>query len=398
MGAPPTLILFFTRFPVATETFLQREVEALRDLGVQLELWSFWEGDDAFAGLSIRRMPLWRMLSLFFWLPYWMLCAPRATLSLLKSFCSRRPPNRINWGENLLGLGCGFCLARAFTKRNQPFVLHAVWGSLPATVAWTISRLTGLPFTFAAHAYDLFEDGGDGLLREKCLEAEWIRTSTQAGVARLTEKGAATAKISVIRRGLIPLPKFQPREVAQGGVIHILSVGRLVEKMGYLLQMDVYAELKRRQIPFLAEIVGEGPLRAVLIDRISRLGLENEVTLCGALPFGAVTEKLSSCGVALFTGIVAESGDRAGFPNFVGEAMAYGAPVVCTPVGAVTEVVSDGVNGRIARDPAELAHALAAMASKPEETLRQVQAARKWVEENFDARANMERFRQALRV
>ena len=55
--APPAheLVLFFTRFPYPTETFLQREVTAFRALGVRLRLVSLWGGATEFDGMPVER-------------------------------------------------------------------------------------------------------------------------------------------------------------------------------------------------------------------------------------------------------------------------------------------------------------------------------------------------------
>lgn len=399
MPASSTLVLLFTTFPVATETFLQREVKALAAEGVDLELWSLWKGKAKFGNLPVNRPSVAGWFSVLGSVPYWALRHPRRFLRILRPFLSRRPPNRLNLGENLLGLALGLRFARVFEKRRDPFVLHAVWASLPATFAWTLFTLTGKGFSFAAHAYDLFEDGGDWLLPEKCRDAFWIRTSARVGESRLRELGAAGEKIAMIRRGLLEWPPTRdPAERRPEAILRIVSVGRLVEKMGHALQLQAYAELHAQDIAFEAEWIGDGPLRATLNEQIVEFGLENHVRLRGARPFSEVRRVLSQSNLALFTGVVAANGDQAGFPNFIGEAMAWGVPVVATRVGAVEEVITDGVNGLIATNRAEIVAAVKSIRDNPAAARVRASRAREWIEENFDARANMRRFRIELGV
>lgn len=397
MGAPVTLVLLFTTYPVATETFLQREVEALNEAGARLELWSLWKGEAAWGGLPVRRPSVAQCLLLFWWLPYWAVRRPRAIGRIIACLFRRWPPNWMNFWENLLGIGLGLRHAASFERRRDDFVLHAVWASLPAAFAWTVSGLTGCSFTFAGHAYDLFEDGGDWLLPEKCQRATWIRTSTDAAAARLCDAGATPERVEVIRRGLLdlPPPRAAPSPDASRAVL-ILSVGRLVPKMGYSLQMEVYAQLVRMKFLFKAEIIGAGVEEADLRDRIEQLGLAEHVSLLGGLPFSQVEMALARADVALFTGVVAPNGDRAGFPNFVGEAMVAGVPVVATPVGAVPEAVVDAETGLLAETATALAEAVAEVVRDPAAARLRADRARSWVEHHFDARANMRLFRTRL--
>src|SRR5437867_3912598 len=63
----------------------------------------------------------------------------------------------------------------------------------------------------------------------------------------------------------------------------ILSIGRLVEKKGFDILIDAAALLRRRGLKFKVEVVGEGPLRRSLEERIHSLGLDDTFTLRGML-------------------------------------------------------------------------------------------------------------------
>jgi glycosyltransferase involved in cell wall biosynthesis len=387
------LILLFTTFPVATETFLQREVRALRELGVDLEMWSCWGGEADFDGMPVHRLSQWGWSSLVFWIPYWFLRGPRRFFRLFQPWWRRPPPNWTNFLENLAGLGIGARLARRFeTSADDPFI-HAVWATMPTTVAWTTRILTDRPYSFAAHAYDLFEHGGDWILPVKIAAAQGVRTSTEVGAQRLREAGAREMRLAMIRRGFETLPAYRsPRPAGARGpesVCRILSVGRLVEKMGYLTQLQVYRRLGERGFAFTAEIIGEGPDRARIEAEIARLGLASRIRLHGHRTIEEVWEALEVADVALFTGGVAQSGDRAGFPNFLGEAMAVGVPVVTTPVGAVQEVIRHAQEGLVVATEDALSLAILETWSDPAAAAERTMRARAWIETHFDAAKNM---------
>ena len=391
--AAKRVALLFTRFPVATETFLQREVIALqrkaRDWPV-FALWPTTEGgvegmtaDHTFHG--------WHLLTLFWWLPYWTIRDPKAMRSLAEALVNARVPNLVNFMETLLGLGYALVRARALAGRHDHF--HAVWASAPATAAWALYKLTGTPFSMSGHAYDLYEDGGDGLLGVKIPDARFIRTSTDAGRQRWMELGCPADKIHVIRRGLLKLPQLEPGPTAEPAPpYHLLAVGRLVEKMGYSVLLRILAGLQRSGFPFRATIVGSGPLLGTLRRQCERLGLDETVEFTGGLPYREVTWHYREADLFLFSGQVARSGDRAGFPNAIGEAMAWGVPVCASAVGAVPEGVHDGETGLLYADPEEAAAKIRELFNDCARYAAIRRAARQWIEREFDAHRNMDRF------
>jgi len=398
MGVRPTqservVALLFTRYPVATETFLQREVAALRLLGERPLLLALWPCGKLNGSAPDKPDDLLHPLelcTLFWWLPYWLVRNPRGMSRIADALISMRRPTPLNIAENLLGFGYGILRARRLCARCTH--LHAVWASAPAAAAFALHALTGLPYSIAGHAYDLFEDGGDGLLEEKVRRAHFIRTSTEYAKRRWLRFGAGEAQVRVIRRGLPELPAFPPCRPPLPPYT-ILSVGRFVEKMGYPFLFEVLDLLRRRKVPFRAILVGTGPLLESMRRRARDAGLSGQLEMTGHLPYEKVEVLYAEADLFLFTGQVAQSGDRAGFPNAIGEAMAWGVPVCARPVGAVSEVIEDGVNGFIVHTPREAAATAQLLLENTEGHARIREAARRWVETAFDSVANMRRLR-----
>ena len=151
--------------------------------------------------------------------------------------------------------------------------------------------------------------------------------------------------------------------------------------------------MKKAGHDFEARIVGDGPLRDSLETRTAELGLARHVKFVGRLEQAGVWEQLAWADVLLHTGVVARSGDRDGLPNVIPEAMAAGVLVVTSPVSATTEAVQPGQTGLVADVTMPLAWTVAlrrlAEDDKLAESLRA--AARRWVEENYDAHRNTAR-------
>ncbi len=399
--AGPEVVLLFTRFPYPTETFLQREVTALHARGVRLRLVSLWGGAAEFEGLPVDQFNRWRLFTVLWRLP-WETWRTRGGFlaDMLRALVSKPPPGWWNFWENLLGAGYGVVEAARY-RRERPRHVHAVWASAPAGAAWAVWRLTGIPFSMAAHAYDLYEHGGDWLLREKIALARFVRTSTEMAGATLRERGTPAEKLVVIRRGLAVLPPFKPLRPARA-TLRIACVARLVEKKGLERQLELYAAARAAGLELEVRVFGSGPMHPRLAAQIRALELGGVVELMGHRPLPEIFAALAWADVLVHTGIVARSGDRDGLPNVIPEAMAAGAVVVTSPAAATTEAIAHERTGLVARveDTAAWIDAWRRLATDDGLCERLRGAARDWVQTNFDVHRNAalldERFRREM--
>ncbi|HYP15913.1 MAG TPA: glycosyltransferase family 4 protein [Opitutus sp.] len=390
-ASEPVIAYLFTTFPKPTETFLQREIIAMRAHGVALRLYSLWGGGGTFRGVPVRRFAKWRLLTLLWMIPYEAWRRPEVLKELLRGVARRRPPSWLNFWENMLGAGFA-CLFARECRRQPPTLVHAAWGGAPATAAWLLWRLDGHRFSAAAHAYDIYEHGGDWWLREKLEHAAFVHTSTEMARGALIQRPLAPEKIVCIRRGLDRLPALKPLR-RHRDPLHLVCVARLVEKKGLDHQLRIYAALREAGLDFEAHIVGEGPLRPALESLAGRLGVASQVTFTGHLAQHDVWTQLAWADVMLHTGVIAPSGDRDGLPNVIPEAMSIGVLVVTSPAAGTTEAITDGVTGFVAapETPDAWVAALRRLARDDALAEQLRGAARAWVEENFDAHKNAAR-------
>jgi colanic acid/amylovoran biosynthesis glycosyltransferase len=388
---PPVITYLFTTFPKSTETFLQREIIAMKAHGVGLRLYSLWGGGGTFRGVPVARFNKWRLFTLLWLIPLEARRRPEVLRQLLRGLFTRRAPSWLNFWENMLGAGFACVHLREF-RAQPPALVHAAWGGAPATAAWLLWRIDGHRFTAAAHAYDIYEHGGDWWLKDKLEHAHFIHTSTEMGRRSLVERGIGADRIVCIHRGLDRLPLVKPLR-RDRSPLRIVCVARLVEKKGLDHQMRIYAALRAADMPFEARIVGDGPLRASLERLAGGLGVAANVAFTGHLPQHEVWNQLEWADVLVHTGVVAPSGDRDGLPNVIPEAMAAGVLVVTSPAAATTEAVTQGVTGVVAPVEAtgDWVAALRRLSTDDAFAERLRRAARQWVEENFDAHKNAAR-------
>ena len=126
---------------------------------------------------------------------------PREFLTALRFLWGSPCPNLQNFNETFLGLGFALTEARRFQREGYRGI-HGIWATMPATAAYALSKLTGIPYSMGAHAYDLFRKGGDWMLPLKLREASMVRTSSQSSAKRLEALGVGKNGIKLIRRGL----------------------------------------------------------------------------------------------------------------------------------------------------------------------------------------------------
>ncbi|MFA5123983.1 glycosyltransferase, partial [Zavarzinia sp.] len=133
---------------------------------------------------------------------------------------------------------------------------------------------------------------------------------------------------------------------------HLGIVATLRSWKGHLFLLDAFAQLDRPGLHLL--IVGEGPMRGPIEEKIAALGIGGRVTLAGQR--SDPEHWLRAMDVFCLPSYANE-----GVPQAILQAMLCGLPIVTTPVGAILEAVSDKTSALIVppRDAAALAAAIA---------------------------------------
>ncbi|MFQ5706401.1 MAG: glycosyltransferase family 4 protein [bacterium] len=225
--------------------------------------------------------------------------------------------------------------------------IHAHFAATATTVAKGISKLTGLPYSFTAHAYDLFKTSVDRRdFEEKIVWAEFVRTVSQFHLNYINSINgkAATSKIKVLSYG-VDTACFRPRQVEREPQFTILTVANLVPKKGLSVLIEACAILSTQVSNWKAIVVGDGPLRASLERQIDQWQLAKRIALPGAVAHSELCAIYNSCDVFVLPCVKTADGDRDGLPNVLLEAMATGKPVISTPVAGIPELITDGKTG-----------------------------------------------------
>jgi glycosyltransferase involved in cell wall biosynthesis len=274
--------------------------------------------------------------------------------------------------------------------------LHAHFGSDATTVALLAGQLAATPFSYTAHARDIYHTYVDllsdnAMRRLKMEQAAFVATVSDYNKCYLDRLvlPAVRPRIHRLYNG-IDLSLFRPREEEREEALFV-GVGRLVEKKGFSGLVEACRRLKAEGRSFRCVIVGEGPERESLEAAIEAAHLGDSLELAGAKPQEDLLGIIARATAVVLPCVVTPSGDRDGLPTVLLEALALGIPCVTTRVSGNPEIVDEGETGFIV-DPGEapeLAAAMARFLDDPDLSRSMAGACRRKAERDFDLKANV---------
>ena len=395
-----------TFFPALSETFIRREVAALVEAGLPVEVIAqqphgaehfdaetrYWMERTSYA---VARAPGARA-GREFW--SFFRRRPLATAGLYCYLAFRRhgaieslEMTRSLWRRALW-------LAAALRERGITHV-HSPWATADALIALIAARLVGARYTVQARASDLHKHVQQYGLAERLGHAEAIVTNAHYNepVIRSKLREGTEKAIHVIYEGidLARLPPPPERRRPPGHVPLILCVARLVEPKGIEVLIRACRILKDQGRTVRCEILGgRNPAETnyyIALMKVRRtLDLEHDVLFSGACSFEGVLEKYAAADVYALAAVQSADGRRDVTPNTLIEAMAMKLPIVSTRSGAIPELIEDGVSGLLveSRNAEALAAAIARLLDDASLRTALGEAARRRAEERFDIARN----------
>jgi glycosyltransferase involved in cell wall biosynthesis len=403
VSAEPTIAYVLGTFPQPSQTFITREVRGLKQLGVDLQVYALarrtpltlepidraWYDEVTFVPRALAPSVVAANL-------HYLLRAPGTYLRTWRTLLGlpHRPPLLVARAAVLLLRAAWIALA--IERRGGCRQVHAHFALAQTEVAIAISRLLDVPFSFTAHARDIFAT--PSALEEKIRAASLVVTCTQYNVDHLRRlvPDVPASRIRLVYHGVeidSPDRPTPPPVAAAASDPVILAAGRLIEKKGFDTLIDACAVLRSRAVPFRCRIIGDGPLKGALRRRAADAGVDDAVDFTEWMPSTALRLEMTRATVFAMPSRIANRGDRDGIPNVVLEAMAAGLPVVATSVSGLPEVVADGVTGLLVPpgDPLRLAAALQTMLSDPALRSRVARAATEQLAREFALSASSRR-------
>ncbi len=333
-------------YPRATDTFIQREVAALRRAGLTVETIavrrpSLREQGTAEQEEERRRThyllpsPPWRLLADHLGL-VWQ--GPGRYLRAIRLALGVRAPGV----RALIYQLFYFAEAGMVAARMRRLGLRHVHNHAPDSsgyVAMLAAELADLSYSMTIHGFGILAEPGRWRLREKIEQALFtICISDYArSQAMLWSQRSCWPHLHVVHCGIEPHSVTARHHEGRGQ--RLLYVGRFDHVKGLPLLLEAFATLAGDDPALHLDMVGDGPERQDLLAMVAELGLQERITFHGYHSQAQLQDDYDRADLFVLTSFVE------GIPVVLMEAMAQGVPVVAPRITGVPELVDDGVNG-----------------------------------------------------
>lgn len=351
-------------YPRASDTFIQREVAALRDLGHDVLTCSIRttgaehlvgpeqraEHATTFKVLDACKSPARLLCAHLRWMRH-----PARYLRTLKLAWDTAPKGIKGRLYNLIYFLEAGVLADELARHGVEH-LHNHIAKASCTVAMLASGLSGIPYSFTLHGPDIFFEPHHWRIDEKAARAAFVACISDFCRSQLMcfADQAHWDRFHIVHCGVDPA-RYQtaPHEGQD-----ILFVGRLAAVKGVPVLLEAIADLHKTFKDSRVTLIGDGPDRAALEAQARGLPVE----FLGYKSQAEVAEALARTDLFVLPSFAE------GVPVVLMEAMASGVPVVTTQIAGVPELVRDHHAGLLVPpgDSAALSRAIATLLANPE--------------------------------
>jgi colanic acid/amylovoran biosynthesis glycosyltransferase len=397
-----------SHYPAVSHAFVLREVEALREQGVEVQTLSIHRADpnhllaDAdrrAAATTFSVLPV-GALSLLTAHVAAFLRSPRRYLSALALAVRTGAPGVRERLWHLFYFGEAMVLLR-HCRRTRITHIHAQFADSATDVAMLVAHYqralrsgeAGMTWSLAVHGsvefYNVIRHG----LAPKLAHAEFSVAISDFGRSQLMTLSSADRwpHIHVVHCGVNPEVYVPPaRRSASDQRAEVLCVGRLLPGKGLSLLFESVAQLRHEGLDVVVTLVGDGPARSELEAAAASLGLARDVRFVGAVGQDQIRGFYERADVFCLPSFAE------GIPVVVIEAMAMELPVLCTRIMGIPELVEHGEEGLLVAPGRVdvLTDALRTLVRSPEERRRLGTAARRKVAREFDVRVSARHLRE----
>ena len=379
-------------YPAISHTFIFREIQSLRQNGLEVFPVSIDRSDDL--GKMTREekceaeevkvlkdvnplWAIWSVLRVFVRSPMGFLRMVKMTLGL----CLKGPKSAVK----AFGYLAETILFLDWIDDKEIDHIHEHFANPTAFIAMLANRYKNWGYSISVHGPDVFYQVDTAMLVQKIMAARFVRCIShycRSQLWRLVPVGMWN-KFHIVHCGVDP-ELYSPVRRHENAVPEILCVGRLTSAKGQHILLDAAQQIKQQGHSFHLTFVGEGEDRLSLEDQIRDLHLEEQVSLTGALGQDRVMDYYRKADLFVLPSFAE------GVPVVLMEAMALELPVISTRITGIPELIEDGQNGLLVTpgNSVELAESIVRILKSKSLAIRLGKEGRKAVLDEFNQREN----------
>lgn len=244
---------------------------------------------------------------------------------------------------------CAYRMADRLCRKNKYEFINTHFAVPSGPLGVWISKKHGIPNILSLHGGDLYDP-----TKKLSPHRSWIFRKSVSWVLHHSDFVVAQSENTKCNAGryyaydnsqirIIPLPyeKVKIESVSRKKMgmnekdTYLVSVGRLVQRKGFDFLLEAVAELKDIRLI----LIGDGPQREHLRQKIQNMQMEDRVILTGQISEKKKFQYLENADMYVLSSV------HEGFGIVLQEAMQAGLPIVSTDFGGQTDLISQGENG-----------------------------------------------------
>jgi glycosyltransferase involved in cell wall biosynthesis len=242
----------------------------------------------------------------------------------------------------------GFFPGLSILREWKPELIHVHFAVPTGILAYFLSRLRHLPYILTAHLGDV--PGGVPEKTDRWFRfiypftpRIWKEADLVIAVSDYTRELALKhydIDIRVIPNGVkLPEDYQRPDQLQISNPPRIIFAGRFQPQKNLIFLIEALGQVK--DLPWICTLIGDGPQREAIEEKINQLGLVGRVHLTGWIHTEEVWQALGESDLLVMPSL------SEGLPVVGVHALAHGLAIVANQAGGLSDLVEDGGNGRL---------------------------------------------------
>ncbi len=376
-------------FPLPSETFASNDVKVLRDLGVDISVYSLKNRDKNYNNLiKSRNLEKIKIISGNFAKNILGILFAFKNLILFFSLFKWLLKNDFDKPKHLIKMialiPMSFYIFEKL-KIEKPDIVHLFWGHYTSLIGFLVkNKMPNTKLSMFLGAYDLgYALGVSKSLSDK---ADFVFTHTKANLNQLKNLGIDISKVIVVYRGTT-VSKFLPLiENIEKDKDVWLTVGRLLPSKGFDKVINLFSQYKKINPNAKLNIAGDGIFKKELENIVKNLDLQESVKFLGHIEHTEVLKQMAKANLFFLLSSI----DR--LPNVLKEAMLSKCICISSNTTGIEELIEHGKSGFIFEEEYydNIIKICNSLSDDEQKDIRN--NARKKIIENFDVEVSMKKY------